>query len=88
METYLGGQDVWDAVEIGVDELLTEATTVKAQREVRVRHKKALSIIQQGVDDDNFERIVSVKLAKEAWEVLRSNFSGVEKIQRVRLQTL
>ncbi|GAB2284341.1 hypothetical protein Dimus_039664 [Dionaea muscipula] len=88
MQTYLGGQDVWDAVETGVDELLASVNTVKLQREVRVRDQRALSIIQQGVDDMNLGKIVSLKTAKAAWDLLKSAFKGVERVQRVRLQTL
>ncbi|GAB2273961.1 hypothetical protein Dimus_039062 [Dionaea muscipula] len=88
MRTYLGGQDVWEAVEEGVDGLLATATTVKLQREAKIRDQRALSFIQQGVDDSNFETIASAKTAKEAWDLLQTAFKGIEKVQRVRLQTL
>lgn len=88
MRTFLGGQDVWDAVEIGVEELLVGVTNSKQQREIRTRDQKALSILQQGVDDVNFERIASATTAKVAWDLLKRAFKGDVKVKRVRLQAL
>ncbi|GAB2268228.1 hypothetical protein Dimus_038700 [Dionaea muscipula] len=88
MKTFLGGHDVWDAVEVGPEELVATATSAKLQPEARVRGQKALLILQQGVDDSNWERIVGVYTAKEAWELLKVTFQGIDRVQRVWLQTL
>lgn len=88
MRTFLGGQDVWDAVEIGVEELLVGITNPKQLREIRTRDQKALSILQQGVDDANFERIAATPTSKVAWELLKRAFQGDVKVKRVRLQAL
>ncbi|GAB2290077.1 hypothetical protein Dimus_038084 [Dionaea muscipula] len=88
MRTFLGGHDVWDAVEVCVEDLVAQATSAKLQREARVRDQRALSILQQGVDDSNWERIAGVYTAKEAWDLLKTAFQGIDRVQRVRLQTL
>ncbi|GAB2296267.1 hypothetical protein Dimus_038412 [Dionaea muscipula] len=88
MKTFLGGHDVLDAVELSIGELMAAANTMKLQREAKVRDQKALSILQQGVDDANFEQIAGVSSAKEAWDDLKLAFKGEEQVQRVRLQTL
>lgn len=45
MKTFLGGQDVWEAIEIGIDEMLAVAGTAKTQREARMRDQRALSFL-------------------------------------------
>ncbi|KAJ7978961.1 Retrovirus-related Pol polyprotein from transposon TNT 1-94 [Quillaja saponaria] len=35
-----------------------------------------------------FEKVALVTTAKEAWEILQSSFQGVEKVKKIRLQTL
>ncbi|GAB2216367.1 hypothetical protein Droror1_Dr00024139 [Drosera rotundifolia] len=51
--------------------MLEKAVTEKAQREARARDKRALSILQRGVDDVNFNHLIGIKSAKQAWEILR-----------------
>ena len=53
-----------------------------------MKDQKAFSIIQQGLDDANFEKIACATTTKEAWEILQNSFKGVEKVMRVLLQTL
>ncbi|KAL5802270.1 hypothetical protein ACOSQ4_030575 [Xanthoceras sorbifolium] len=52
------------------------------------RYKKALYLIYQALDDDDFEKISSASSAKQAWEKLQISYKGVEKVKKVRLQTL
>ncbi|GAB2236038.1 hypothetical protein Drorol1_Dr00027768 [Drosera rotundifolia] len=51
--------------------MLEKAVTEKAQREARARDKRALSILRRGVDDINFNHLIVIKSAKQAWEILR-----------------
>ena len=41
-----------------------------------------------GLDEAMFENIASATKAKGAWEILQNNFKGVDKVKKVRLQTL
>ncbi|XP_057481064.1 uncharacterized protein LOC130768071 [Actinidia eriantha] len=67
---------------------VTTRSYSKQQKEIKVKDQKAFSIIQQGLDDANFEKIACATTAKEAWEILQNSFKGVENMMRVRLQTL
>ncbi|KAK2983477.1 hypothetical protein RJ640_006490 [Escallonia rubra] len=58
MKTFLGGQDVWEAVEEEYVEPKNLAgfsqVVMKAAKEARVKDQKALSLIQLGVDDRKY----------------------------------
>ena len=58
-----------------------------AYKELKKKDYKALFIIHQCVDPDNFEKVSDVESAKEAWEILEKSFGGAEKVKEVRLQT-
>ncbi|KAE9611929.1 hypothetical protein Lalb_Chr06g0167621 [Lupinus albus] len=45
-------------------------------------------MIHQCVDESNFEKISSAKIAKEAWDNLEKSYARVEKVKKVKLQTL
>ncbi|GAB2226962.1 hypothetical protein Droror1_Dr00008761 [Drosera rotundifolia] len=78
MKIFLKDQEVWDVIKVGYDVMLAAAVTMKAQREARVRDKKALSFLHQGTDDANFDKIIEVRNAKIAWEILRDSFKRVD----------
>ncbi|GAB2248243.1 hypothetical protein Droror1_Dr00008125 [Drosera rotundifolia] len=63
--------ELWEAIDEGVEAMFEKAITERAQREARARDKRALSILQRGVDDFNFDHLVGIKSAKQAWEILR-----------------
>ena len=92
MKDLLGAHDVWDIVKKGFNEPENEAALTQDQNTVlkdsRKRDKKALYLIYQALDDDGFEKISSATSAKEAWEKLQTSYKGVEKVKKVRLQTL
>nr|KYP50512.1 Retrovirus-related Pol polyprotein from transposon TNT 1-94 [Cajanus cajan] len=48
----------------------------------------ALSQIHQGVDYSIFGKIANAKIAKEAWNILKLSYKGVEKAQKSKLQSL
>ncbi|KAL5823663.1 hypothetical protein ACOSQ4_021563 [Xanthoceras sorbifolium] len=54
----------------------------------RPLNKKALYLIYQALDDDGFEKISSASSTKQAWEKLQIPYKGVEKVKKVRFQTL
>ena len=40
------------------------------------------------MDEGTFEKILSATTSKEVWEVLQNTHKGVDKVHKVRLQTL
>ncbi|PON48208.1 hypothetical protein PanWU01x14_238580 [Parasponia andersonii] len=92
MKVLLGAHDVWEVVEKGYEEPRDESTLSSTQKDSlkdsRKRDKKALFLIYQALDDDEFEKISSATSAKEAWEKLQISYKGEEKVKKVRLQTL
>ena len=68
IKAYLGGEDVWDVVEKGTEGV--GATTDKQKHDAKVKDKRVLSFIYQGLDDANFKKIARATAAKEAWEIL------------------
>ena len=92
MKAILGSQGVWDVVEKGVEEPNNEEALSQVQKEALEKERKkdqcALTIIHQGLDDDMFEKIANEPTSKRAWETLRNSVMGVDKVKKVRLQTL
>ncbi|XP_074347844.1 uncharacterized protein LOC141686687 [Apium graveolens] len=92
MKALLGSQEAWEIVEKGYDEPEIEGALNQAQKnkllQARKQDQQALSIIHMGLDEAMFEKIASAARAKEAWEISQNNFKGVDKVKKVRLQTL
>ncbi|XP_011628839.1 uncharacterized protein LOC105421782 [Amborella trichopoda] len=57
-------------------------------KESRRLDKKALLLMYQGIDESTFEKIFSAENSKNVWGILQNTFKGVEKVKKVRLQTL
>ncbi|GAV89193.1 UBN2 domain-containing protein, partial [Cephalotus follicularis] len=82
----------WEVVNKGYEEPQDEATLNQVQKDALEKSKKndqyVLSIIHQGLDDAMFEKVANATTSKEAWETLKNSRKGVEKVKKVRLQTL
>lgn len=61
-----------------------EATDMKKKK----KDAKALSIIQQAMDEPILDRIAEVESAHAAWEVIRKQYQGSTKVASVRKQSL
>lgn len=95
MRVLLQSQDLWDIVQDGYTEPASqEAEDVltnnqkNSLKEARKRDKKALFNIYQGIDETTFERVSTATTSKQAWEILKNSYTGVDKAIRVRLQIL
>ena len=53
-----------------------------------MKDAKALFLIQQGIVESLFPRISGATTSKKAWETLKEEFEGSEKVKAVKLQTL
>ena len=90
MKVIFRFQDVTEVVQEGVQELDRNPTDVQkvAHCELIKRDTKALFIIHQCVDADNFQKIRSADTAKKAWDTLEKSYAGDSKLKKVKLQTL
>ena len=47
-----------------------------------------LFFIQQALDKEIFPRIIAIETSKQAWEILKQEYLGDQKVITVKLQTL
>lgn len=85
MKTILRSKELWEVVNQGI--------TVVAQgqeniRQTRKKNAQAMAIIQQGVHDSIFFRIVAAETSKKTWELLQAEFQGDSQVQSIKLQGL
>ena len=94
MKTLFISQDLWDIVEDGYEEQeISKAgkeTQEKQQtyKENKKKDAKALFLIQQGVSKNLFPRLLPTTTSKQAWEILKIEFKGSEKVISIKLQSL
>ncbi|XP_038678783.1 uncharacterized protein LOC119980235 [Tripterygium wilfordii] len=93
-KALFGSQDLWDIVSNGYIEPTPEQESAYTQeqknilKDQRKKDKKALFLLYQGLEDDTFEKISEAVTSKEVWDKLGIIYKGVERVKRVRLQTL
>jgi len=54
----------------------------------RKKNQQALTLIHQCLDDHMFEKVAYVSTSKEALEILEKSLQGVDKVKKIRLQSL
>ncbi|XP_044505720.1 uncharacterized protein LOC123225676 [Mangifera indica] len=82
--------ELLDVVENGVPTQVENGTDAQknVHREIKKKDKKTLYFIHQGVNDEVFEKIAGATTSKQAWDILMTSYKGVERVKKVRLQTL
>lgn len=77
MKALMRAQGVWDAVESTVSGKVDD-----------MMDQKALTAIYQSIPDDVFAFIAEKTTSHEAWEAIKTNRLGDDRIKEARLQTL
>lgn len=89
IKVLFGYQDFLEVIKNGVSPLIVGATD--AQRATHKKEKKknfkALFLIHQCVDGDNFNKVGDCESSKQVWEILEKEYIRVETAEVVRLQT-
>ncbi|KAK2965254.1 hypothetical protein RJ640_015752 [Escallonia rubra] len=92
MKTIFKSLGLWESVVEGFTEPNTTEGMTENQKkkldEKRQKDASALSLIQRNVTDPIFSRIMRVESAKKAWETLRNEFQGDDKVRAIKLQSL
>ena len=94
MKALFGSQGLWELIVDGFKEPTPEveaaytAEEKKALKEQRKKDSKARFLLYQGLDESTFERVAEAATSKKAWEILATIYKGVERVKRIRLQTL
>ncbi|GAU37336.1 hypothetical protein TSUD_395170 [Trifolium subterraneum] len=79
---------VKDASGADTDELKPEENWTTAEDMLAVGNSKALNALFNGVDKNMFRLIKRCKIAKEAWDILKTTQEGTAKVKISRLQIL
>ena len=94
MKVLFGSQELWDLIIDGLQEPTPEveatytADDKKALREQKKKDSKVHFLLYQGLDESTFERVAEATTSKEAWEILATIYKWVERVKRIRLQSL
>ncbi|XP_070035677.1 uncharacterized protein [Nicotiana tomentosiformis] len=92
MKAILGSQDVWEIVDKGYAKPDNEEALPQNEKDVlaktRNKYQQALTLIYQCLDDAMFEKVTDATTSKEVWEILQNSLQGVDKVRKVKLQTL
>ncbi|KAF2303140.1 hypothetical protein GH714_014097 [Hevea brasiliensis] len=92
MKVYLRAFDLWEVVEISRDPTpLPENPSlpqIKMHSEERVKKFKARSAIHAFVTNAIFTRIMTCETAKQAWDKLKEDYQGTNRIRLIQVLNL
>eukprot|EP00253_Pinus_taeda_P016859 PITA_16859 len=95
MKALFSSQGIWELVETGyaepADATSLAALTVAERDQLKSDRKKdakALFFLFQSVHEIAFPRIAAVTKSKEAWDILKTAYQGMEKVKTAKLQML
>ena len=95
MRTIFISQGLWELVQSGYEQPDDAAALAawdgdrkKQYNDNVMKDAKALMYIQQGVSKVIFPRIMGATMSKDAWEILKNEFKGSDKVITIKLQSL
>ena len=95
MKTIMVANDLWEFITNRFNDVTDPtqyAALTNAQKtqlkESRRKDAKALSLIEAAMAETIFPKIVAANYAKEAWDILETNFKGTDKVRTVKLQNI
>eukprot|EP00253_Pinus_taeda_P009659 PITA_09659 len=95
MKALFASQGIWELVETGyakhADATALAALTVVERDQLKSDRKKdakALFFLFQSVHESIFPRIAAATKSKEAWDILKTAYQGMEKVKTAKLQML
>ncbi|XP_016690844.1 uncharacterized protein [Gossypium hirsutum] len=92
MKTYLQAFDLWEVVNADVElpPLRANPTVahIRQHSDDRAKRYKAMSYIQNSVSDLIFTMVMACETPKQAWDKLKEEFQGNEKIRHQQLLNL
>ena len=94
MKVLFRSQELWELVIVGYVEPTSEQEATYNAEQIffsqgsEEEDKKALFLLCQEVDESTLEKITKANSCKETWEILGIFFNDVDRVKRVRLQTL
>ncbi|XP_070019490.1 uncharacterized protein [Nicotiana sylvestris] len=92
MKVILGSHDVWEILDRGYAKPDNEEALPQNEKEVlaktRKKDQQALMFNHQYLDDVMFEKVADATTSKKAWGILQNSLQGVDKVKKVKLQTL
>lgn len=78
MRVFMQAHGVWEAIEPSDPKAIVEGKTDKIK----------LAMIYQGIPEEMLLSLADKKAAKDAWVAIRTMCQGVERVKKVKLQTL
>ncbi|XP_017974472.1 PREDICTED: uncharacterized protein LOC108661553 [Theobroma cacao] len=93
MKAYLHAFDLWDVIEVGEKlPILSQANPTIAQlkqhSEDVAKRFKVLSCIHSTISDSIFTRIMACESPKEAWDKLKEDFQGSDRMWQIQILNL
>ena len=95
MKTIMVENDLWDFITNGFNDVIdptqyaaltnNQKTHLKKSRR---KDAKALSLIEAAMTETIFSKIAATNYVKEAWDILETNFKGIDKVCIVKLHNI
>ncbi|XP_019257614.1 PREDICTED: uncharacterized protein LOC109235819 [Nicotiana attenuata] len=92
MKSYLEAYDLWEVVmeDRPLEPLPANPTLsqIKNHSEEKTKKYKAKTVIQNSVADSIFSKIIECETTKEAWEKLKKEYQGSDRVRQMQILNL
>jgi len=89
MKSYLEAYDLWEVVmeDVPLQPLPANPTLaqIKSHSDEKIKKFKAKTVIQNSVADSIFSKIITCETAKEAWQKLKKEYQGSERVRQMKI---